>query len=423
MAEELVTADVKEKCPTCGTELIEGVCPKDGCGYKKKKIDASEIRVNRSDVYEDDWNFTFKETPEGYLMGKAVVTNIGVFTYLNADGTYRRELRLPEEVFSFESMWSLRGKPITDDHPAERVTVENVHDYAVGKTEGDPMWDQYHLAIGLVFDVKEAIEKIKGGKRALSCGYDCALEMKAGNWMGVEYDAIQHNIRYNHLSLVDKGRAGDAARLRIDSADAILIHAKDEEAPMENKALRTITIDNADYQAEDKVVEAYNAALARSDELQKTLDVSIAEKSAVVAEKDALEEKVTALQKQIDEKKDTIDKSEVDKLVKARIALLDVARNAKVEVKDSASDRDIMVAVITAKAPTAKLDGADDMYIQTRFKIVVEDMAITDKTASDEAVRAVNSPEAPAAKVDAEASRQAYKNRLMGIKSAKDGGK
>lgn len=423
MADEIIV-DV-EKCPDCGTALVDESCPKDGCGYKKKKKTDScdDSLVNRSDVYEDDWNFTFKETPEGYLMGKAVVTNVGVFTYLNADGSYRRELRTPEEVHSFDSMWSLRGKPITNDHPDVAVTVDNIKEYAVGKTEGDPIWDAYHLAIGLVFDDKETIAAIKGGKRALSCGYTCKLKMESGNWMGVEYDAIQTEIRYNHLSLVDKGRAGDAAKIRIDSADAVLIHVKDEEVPME-KALRTITIDNADYQAEDKVVEAYNAALTRSEELQNSLDASIAEKSAVMAEKDALGEKVTSLQKQIDEKKDTIDKSEVDKLVKARLALLDVARKAKVEVKDSDSDNDIMTAVIKAVAPNAKLDGRDDAYVKTRFDIAVEDMETKIVSAADEKVREINTPQPSGTsdKVDVEARRQAYKDRMLN-KPVKDGGK
>lgn len=409
MADEIMD-EVKE-CPKCGTLLdSEGACPKDGCGYKrKKKTDSTAVVVQHVDVYEDDWNFTLRETPEGYLIGKAVVTNIGVFEYQNADGSIIRELRPPEEVFRPESMWSLRGKPITNDHPGEAVTVDNIKKYAVGKTEGDPIWDAYYLSIGLVFDDKQTIQDIRKGKRALSCGYSCKLDYTSGVWCGSMYDAIQRDIVYNHLSLVDKGRAGDATRLRIDSAGAYVIHTT-KEVPMAEKALRNITIDNAEYQAEDKVIEAYNAERARSDELQGKLDAFIAEKSAIVAEKDSLTEKVASLQKQIDEKKDAVDPSVVDGLVKERLFLIEVAKKADVAVKDSDSNKDIMVAVIKAKAPKASLDGANDVYIQTRFKIVAEDMEVEKQDSATQEVRAIkqNEPATEENKDTIEAKRQAY---------------
>jgi hypothetical protein len=407
------------KCPECGEMHPEGECPlsekeEDGCGKKKKK-DSGVPHVSRCDVYDDDWNFTFQETPEGYLMGKAVVTNIGVFTYLNADGTYSRELRPTEEVHKPDSMWTLRGKPITNDHPDERVTVDNIGKYSVGKTEGDPIFDPYHLSIGLVFDNKDAIIAIKNGKRALSCGYDCDLEPKSGVWMGVPYDSIQRNIVYNHISLVDRGRAGDAAIIRMDSADATFIHIKEKEVPMADKALRTITIDSVDFQAEDKVIEVYQAEKARSDKLQIDLDGLNAEKSTIVAERDALKEKQDALQKQFDEMKaNHIDKSEIEKLVKARMDLYDVARKAKVEFKDTDSEKDIMVAVIKAVAPKAKLDDADDVYIQTRYKIVVEDMEVKQDTDADSKSRELNAPDKRDDKdVSVEANRQAMMDRML----------
>jgi len=42
----------------------------------------------------------FEKTPEGYLKGRAAVCSTGVYSYMNKDGTTRRELRLPEEVFN-----------------------------------------------------------------------------------------------------------------------------------------------------------------------------------------------------------------------------------------------------------------------------------------------------------------------------------
>ena len=37
------------------------------------------------------------------------------------------------------------------------------------------------------------------------------------------YDYIQRNIRANHVAIVEKGRAGDAPRIRLDSADAVML--------------------------------------------------------------------------------------------------------------------------------------------------------------------------------------------------------
>ena len=48
-------------------------------------------------------------TDEGYLADRPVLTSTGIFEYTNPDGSIRRELRLPEEVFRPESLKSYRG--------------------------------------------------------------------------------------------------------------------------------------------------------------------------------------------------------------------------------------------------------------------------------------------------------------------------
>ena len=42
-------------------------------------------------------------TPEGYLVDRPILTSTGIFEYKNPDGSIRRELRLPEDVFDPES--------------------------------------------------------------------------------------------------------------------------------------------------------------------------------------------------------------------------------------------------------------------------------------------------------------------------------
>ena len=63
-------------------------------------------------------------TEEGYLVDHPIVTTCGVFEYKNPDGSTRRELRLPEDVFSKESLKSYKGKPIIITHDAGEVSKD-----------------------------------------------------------------------------------------------------------------------------------------------------------------------------------------------------------------------------------------------------------------------------------------------------------
>ena len=67
----------------------------------------------------------------------------------------------------------------------------------------------------LIFSTKitvtdaETISKIESGKQVeLSCGYDLDLIEESGSYNGEHYDAIQTNIKYNHVASVKAGRAG-----------------------------------------------------------------------------------------------------------------------------------------------------------------------------------------------------------------------
>ena len=80
-------------------------------------------RVTRLDSIKVDETYY---TNEGFLIDHPIVTTVGIFEYMNPDGSIRRELRLPEEVFAPESLESYKGKPIIVTHRAGRVTTDNV---------------------------------------------------------------------------------------------------------------------------------------------------------------------------------------------------------------------------------------------------------------------------------------------------------
>ena len=170
-----------------------------------------ELRLDEINLDSTYW------TDEGYLIDSPIVTTVGVFEYKNPDGTKRRELRRPEDVFDPESLASFLGKPVLFTHAAGLVdktnaSKENIGTItSIGREEGD------NVRCDIVIHNTEVLEKY--GYRALSLGYTQTFVEEPGEWEGQPYDGYQTNIRINHLALVRKARAGENARLNIDSAD------------------------------------------------------------------------------------------------------------------------------------------------------------------------------------------------------------
>lgn len=354
-------------------------------------------------IDRSEWMTTpFERTTEGFLKGRAIVTCCGVFTYVRADGTIQRELRLPEEVFNPATLNSLKLKPVTLNHPAEMVTPDNADELQVGSLGDNPSWttqetqwngehrnwteltDGINVAVDMVITKKDAIEAILNGKQGLSMGYTCDIEMAepGATWAGVEYDYVQRNIRYNHCAIVDAGRAGDNAKieLRVDSQDAVLEDKLVTKIDGGTKMLKKINLDGIEYEAEESVLKALNAQKTRADnaeaELAKYKEDSAKELSVMTAERDTqkeradkAEEEVTAL------KAEKMDQSKLDEAVKAKMELLKNAEKAGVELKGDESDADIKKAVIAKVFPKANLDGKDNVYIDARYDGALEMLA------------------------------------------------
>ena len=156
-------------------------------------------------------------TPEGFLKDKPVLTSTGIFEYQNPDGSIRRELRLPEDVFSPESLRSYKGKPVIITHNAGLIDKDNVAENQIGTilSEGERSGDDVRAEI-IIHDTDAMKDS---GYKELSLGYNLDLDETPGEWNGQRYDAVQKNIRINHLALVREARAGEQARLNMDSRD------------------------------------------------------------------------------------------------------------------------------------------------------------------------------------------------------------
>lgn len=162
-------------------------------------------------------------TPQGFLKCPGFATRVGVFPYMDGNGKVRRELRHPDDVFDKESMETLKYAPVTIEHPPEMITPSNVALYSVGHTTERVEKKTDKLDTDLIIEQEKGIDAVeKEGIRELSCGYTADIVEESGDFNGAPYDFRQINIRYNHLAMVKRGRAGPEVRMRLDSMDAVM---------------------------------------------------------------------------------------------------------------------------------------------------------------------------------------------------------
>lgn len=150
--------------------------------------------------------------------------------------------------------------------------------------------------------------------------------------------------------------------------------------------MKTIRLDNGvDYQAEEAVVVAFttlkgdrDALAADKKALQARVDAAEAEAKkakdaadAATAEADACKSKEKKMMDELQAAKDAAPAA-IAAGVKARLALLDAAALAGVEVKDDMDDAAVKVAVIKAADADAVLEGKGDSYVDARFDIAVD---------------------------------------------------
>jgi hypothetical protein len=333
----------------------------------------------------------FDKTPEGYLTGRSIITNVGVFPYVVQDEVtgklfIRRELRPAEEVFDSDSMRSLSMKPLTNNHPDEKVDAENIKQFQAGFIGEDIRQDRFHLSGAITITDPNAINDVENNeKRALSAGYSVDLEFTPGNWNGVDYDAIQRNIRYNHVAIVDRGRAGDQAVMKLDHIDAYSINEDktnliQNNLGKEKEQMKKITIDGVQHDADEKVCDALNDSVKKLDETKTALDEAKKENETLKADNekmkadlDSANETLEQTKKDLEEAKEqTVDEKKIDQAVEAKIQLKEVAKKADVEIKEEMTNMDIKKEIILVAFPNAKLDEASEVYIEARYDSAVE---------------------------------------------------
>lgn len=331
-------------------------------------------------------NSKAERTPEGFLRVKARATKVGVLKYTFDDGRTIREYRPPEEVFCPDSMATLAMKPVTNNHPSSLLDSESAHLHTVGFTGSIVTKDEEtYLEVDTVITDKRTIGDAEGGKVEVSSGYVCTLDFTPGKTDGgEEYDAIQRNIRYNHLAVVKKGRCGPEVRLRLDADDAV----QSELHQLKETKVMKIKLSGKEYEVADEVGAAVNSELeaktAAEAAAKAAADAAAAQATSAAAEKETLTAKVDGLEaevKQLKTRNDSAGTPKMAELVKARIAIEKVAEKVGVEKFDSLSDLDLKKAVIVKHDADADLAGKSNEYIDARFDVTTSAIKNSDERA------------------------------------------
>ena len=325
--------------------------------------------------------FSATRTAEGFIRDTPIVGRVGILRYKNADGSDRFEYRPPEEAFNADSLATLMGKPITIGHKAMVDAGNAAAVKPVGTVLSEGRQDGESIRADIV------IYNLDTAARELSCGYRLDLDETPGTTPdGQHYDAVQRNIRYNHLAIVPAGRAG-VARLNMDGEQEFEDDSHEENGGTENHdegvkkqmaEMTKIRLDGGlEYEAAPEVGVYVEKLRAENEQLRK--DAADAA-DAAQKERDTLQAKFDAATADIEKmKKEREDaeaeaKKNFDSAVASRVALLGVAKEHKLDKADEMTDEEIKIAVIKAvRGDSINLDGKSADYIEAAFDMAKAD--------------------------------------------------
>ena len=314
---------------------------------------------------------SFNKTPQGYLQVQGIISRSGKQDYFA--GELGLNDRMPHERISLErpiaevtdsiSVASFLNMPITDEHPeGGKVGPENFSKFSKGTvTDAEPT-DSGHVKCSMIIYDASLIRKIEGGKTELSAGYTAELEFSDDG-----KTAIQRKIRGNHVAFVDAARCGKECSIF-------------DNKPMEETNMAKLNIDGVEYEVSDSVAPIINKTVKKLEKVEKSLIDSQAEVSKQKALADAAEEKAKAAEKKLedeeedDEEKKMENEKKIQDAVNARLGtLISASKFLKDYDPTGKSLLEIKTDVLNDAMPELDLTDKDEMYVNTRFDILVED--------------------------------------------------
>lgn len=318
---------------------------------------------------------------DGYLVADARIARTGVQNYLGSevgkpDMAMVRVYRPGAEVFAEDTLKSAAHRPVTNDHPAELVNSANWKEHAVGQTGDEVSGEGIFIRVPLMVSDEATIKLIEDGKREVSAGYTCDLEFTAGETpAGEAYDAVQKNIRLNHVAIVQRGRAGSQVRLGDEAAWGISpVHDHQRSEKDETMSLKTVTVDGIPIEVTDQGATVIATLQKRVTDAETKLSDATTAHAKALADKDA---EIAKKDAELDaEKAKVLSDADLDKRVAARANLITVAKAIAKDVKtDGLSDAAIRKAVVVAVRGEDKVKDKSEAYIDAAFDIVVDEAA------------------------------------------------
>lgn len=320
---------------------------------------------------------------DGTLRVDAVITRAGVFTYRPNGLTTTKEYRPPEEVFRADSMNSFVGMAVLDDHPYDQgglVTLENRKSLEKGFIQSVRR-DGNDLVATLIITDPGMISKLKAGKTACSCGYTQDIVNESGvSPEGERYDAMQTNIRGNHVAIVDVARAGEVARVRMDSAHMIAGETARSNVMDLTQALAALALANVKI---GELNARADSAEKERDALRTRTDAAEKKASTAEAERDAAKEKAEKAEKaRLDAETGSMERA------KERVSLEAIAskhlRNDAGEPLDVSKKSNHEVKMMLVEKLTGKkMEGKTEAYIAARYDAALESANEADATLAD----------------------------------------
>lgn len=360
-------------------------------------LPADEDALVKSDAGEEVRRFDYvgrlgkvARTQVGGIKVPARLTRTGVLEYRLPDGSVRRELRHPDEVFNADSIASLQSATVTDlEHHRAFIDSTTWKDAALGHAENIRRDGKYIVGDLLIQDARAVVDVENKRLADISCGYSCKLDMTPGEWEGERYDAVQRRVRYNHVAVLPpgRGRAGTDVGIRLDSSDAVCV-----EETIGEPIMKVIKLDGreVEYGSEAHIKHLEDAHLAdvakfdakekeltkANDELQAKLDAG--DKSRKKREEDEEKEEEERKKRSIeeDEERKKREKSRIRRALRAA-RIMEEDDEEKMDSLLDLSERDLMVTFIKRHAGHEKFDGKDedgkdrsDAYVEALFDVL-----------------------------------------------------
>lgn len=301
---------------------------------------------------------------DGCLVADVLAARTGIQPYLgrevdpeNAHGLRDRAqvnvYRPVEEVFARDSLASYAAAPVTVEHPTVMVDASNWKRHGVGEINGDVVRDGERVRVPVIVRDAPAVQKAQTTHKQLSMGYTCTLDFTPGQLAdGTTYDAIQRQIRINHIALVPAARGGPELRI---------VDERPKEPAMKIK-IGDAEVDATNGEAVRVAADALNTKLG-------TLTADLATAQTAAQTKDG---EIAALTAKLKDAEVTPER--LQQMADARASVIAAAQSLKPGITvDGKTDADIRKEAVSAKLGDTAKDMAD-AAIEGAFAALTKDM-------------------------------------------------